>query len=1339
MITNQTVETSYTGDGVETEFVIPFDYQIDAQVTVYVIETNVTPNTITQLTQGEGDGKFTINEAGTKIVIDGGDLGEYIPTATQLVVVRRASASTQTVDYNENNPFPFADHEEQMDKILQIIQEQNLNISKKLGLAETSQTTTPVFPEPVAEGIVRWNAATDGLEAVSNEDLGLTASDIANVPAGTISATDVQAAINELDTTQQAHENDHNNPHTVAAFQVPTVPAGNLAADDVQEALNELQTDVDTRALASDLATHVLDQTYTHDQLDQHVENTSNPHSVTYTQVGAEPANTNIQNHISTVTGNPHQVTAAEVGNDTAQWNAAKIQGKEVDLTGIADGNSLKYELATDKFIPNTDTASSKVDKAGDTMTGDLTFSDDAIIQLDADGVAPTHAEGKLFYDPDAHTVAYYNDEADVKMNILGDGPRVVNETGVTIANGMAVKLLGHSSAKRPQIILADASPMANADGGYAIATHDIEGAGNKFGYVTTAGHTVNGVDTVALAAYVAEGWTEGDTLYVHPSYPGYYTNVKPSEPNHVIRMALLIDHANNGKLFVCANHQNAVDKKTKYNGLENPAQFTLSYRADTGEVTVTYNPGGAAVWCGGVRYDKTSLGSETLAHSILSAADDGKHYFYYDHTGALTESTTPWNLLIHSPLCFVYYRYNAIAANSKGLLIDERHPGGDEGFDDEDHRYKHMHLGTQLYGTPTISAYTLDSNLNASVQYAVASAVVEDEDLKVTMAEVTDGTSLPVLYLEAGGKWNWNTATTNSVLTTGGELAYNNPAGSQVAVSAAQWGIYWPFALQTLGYSVGAAFVPYTSYWVIQGQANYSTLALAQSAAPSNLLYLGNLTDEGVVIAKIIYNRVAVGGGETTYEIEENPTYYKGSLLSVTSTAFSPTSHSTLSNRTDANSHPASAVSTDTTNFNEVLSGTDTDVQTALDTIDAHGHAFSKISGTVPILQGGTGQTTQTAAFDALAPSTTKGDLIVHNGTNNIRVPVSGNDGYVWTEDSTSAAGGKWAAVPSAPTSPIDLWNIGIAASVGSNALTIALKDASGSDPSAGSPVKIGFRGTTATSGTYNQRLVTSARSLVVTSGSKLGSSNAGTYNYWIYAIDSDSAGDIRLGISMVRFDDTRLQSTTAEGGAGGADSNAVLYSDGAYTSVPIRVIGRITATEATAGTWATAPSEVSVATEQMLASDKIIAIYKTPTSGNVSDTVAYAVDYSTKVIDNHNAVVNAGGGHVAMTSYANGWKLISPRETTFKVTASVIHAAASGFNGTSERAYISVAINGSATAMLHRLVPTAADSSVCLSGSASVSVAAADVIQVYYTQNSGGTLTITNDATMRVSIIEQ
>jgi hypothetical protein len=71
-----------------------------------------------------------------------------------------------------------------------------------------------------------------------------------------------------------------------------------------------------------------------------------------------------------------------------------------------------------------------------------------------------------------------------------------------------------------------------------------------------------------------------------------------------------------------------------------------------------------------------------------------------------------------------------------------------------------------------------------------------------------------------------------------------------------------------------------------------------------------------------------------------------------------------------------------------------------------------ANLSGTVAIANGGTGQSTKTAGFDALSPNTTKGDIAIHNGTNNVRLPA-GTNNFVLTADSAQASGVKWAAAP--------------------------------------------------------------------------------------------------------------------------------------------------------------------------------------------------------------------------------------------------------------------------------------------------------------------------------------
>jgi hypothetical protein len=76
------------------------------------------------------------------------------------------------------------------------------------------------------------------------------------------------------------------------------------------------------------------------------------------------------------------------------------------------------------------------------------------------------------------------------------------------------------------------------------------------------------------------------------------------------------------------------------------------------------------------------------------------------------------------------------------------------------------------------------------------------------------------------------------------------------------------------------------------------------------------------------------------------------------------------------------------------------------------------------------------------------------------------------------------------------------------------------------------------------------------------------------------DNAGTVELAVVNIAggndLSETGLISTTAEGGAGAADSASTVYSTTARTSVAYRVVGYVESTQATAGTWATAPSTI-------------------------------------------------------------------------------------------------------------------------------------------------------------------
>ena len=162
---------------------------------------------------------------------------------------------------------------------------------------------------------------------------------------------------------------------------------------------------------------------------------------------------------------------------------------------------------------------------------------------------------------------------------------------------------------------------------------------------------------------------------------------------------------------------------------------------------------------------------------------------------------------------------------------------------------------------------------------------------------------------------------------------------------------------------------------------------------------------------------------------------------------------------------------------------------------------------------------------------------------------------------------------IPFDPFSSDSVKNFSMTAAVAANALTITVKDPFGATPSDVSPVSVGFRSATATDGGFSQAKINAASTITIPSGTTIGSGNNVPTFIYVYLMLNDSGTPV-LGVSMVPFDEGTLQTSSAI--SGGAQKYT-LYTTAALTSRPIRLVGRITITEVTAGTWATGPTEVS------------------------------------------------------------------------------------------------------------------------------------------------------------------
>ena len=188
-------------------------------------------------------------------------------------------------------------------------------------------------------------------------------------------------------------------------------------------------------------------------------------------------------------------------------------------------------------------------------------------------------------------------------------------------------------------------------------------------------------------------------------------------------------------------------------------------------------------------------------------------------------------------------------------------------------------------------------------------------------------------------------------------------------------------------------------------------------------------------------------------------------------------------------------------------------------------------------------------------------------------------------------------------PDGPGYVSNLGIevvANSPVANALRIRLTQRSGATPTAAAPIRLSFPVATASSspsnGTYTERQVTGETNLGLSSGSSFGTLVGETARIYVGALDTAGvvecvawnpkasvfATTSAIAARVAQLwspSETATLSTTAEGGAGGADSAGTLYSTTARSGVYIRKLGYLDVTVGSGlGNWSNNPTDVQL-----------------------------------------------------------------------------------------------------------------------------------------------------------------
>jgi len=351
--------------------------------------------------------------------------------------------------------------------------------------------------------------------------------------------------------------------------------------------------------------------------------------------------------------------------------------------------------------------------------------------------------------------------------------------------------------------------------------------------------------------------------------------------------------------------------------GFPNTTDSTLSWSDANRRLSIagTYD-----YYINNIKYSKS--GTDTVDITDM----EGMWYIYYNGTTltASQVSSFPSYMRDYALVAMVYWD----AANNKGYVSDERHglmPW-------QTHYNLHIGQGALFVSGMALGNFTDgDGSLASHAQHSIATGKLLDEDLETTRTAKTTTGNLVVAYRDGSGYWRWQDSSAPIITTGTGRAAICPTAGGLTEVDNNKFLLAHIFATPDIS----------GKYFAIIGTTQYNSILEAREGSGTEVNTLSTVglpSKEFVYIGCIVYQ--TSDSYANTWKSRVRPittgVYWADFRYSKISSGAAPAAHSNLSGLTDADSHPASAVGVDASGFSGNLSASDTDVQTALDTLDA-------------------------------------------------------------------------------------------------------------------------------------------------------------------------------------------------------------------------------------------------------------------------------------------------------------------------------------------------------------------------------------------------------------------
>lgn len=359
----------------------------------------------------------------------------------------------------------------------------------------------------------------------------------------------------------------------------------------------------------------------------------------------------------------------------------------------------------------------------------------------------------------------------------------------------------------------------------------------------------------------------------------------------------------------------------------------------------------------GGTGYIKGKLVT-WVAQNIAGMTSGATWWIYIDSTGTIGKTSTRTDALFVNNIVLFECLYDETLVTKQQHTARENHP------------YSYP-VGVSNYLHDTVGGVIENANNGANIVAGTTNVrvsisgddVLSDHGLETTITAGTDKT-WKKFYKNAAGKW--------AIDATGTDFAgrFNN-AGTPTNLTAGKYAVYRLY----VGKDSGNTSTPV--YYAVLNSAEYNNAGAAASAIAAGTISIADGELASLELAQLGYitQGPSTGGPITTFTIS------KSTLRSSISAG--------------VGSSVASGVSTNTANFNGILSAADTNVQAALDTIDNWG---ASTTDHALLIGNGTGSAIGSLAVGAV------GEILQGNTGADASWLAAGTDGKVLTAHTGAA-----------------------------------------------------------------------------------------------------------------------------------------------------------------------------------------------------------------------------------------------------------------------------------------------------------------------------------------------